>query len=127
MVSCQFLCYSYDGGILYLKLDNKQMEIIVAKGFFCRFWGLMNKKEINYGMFFPKCKAIHTFFMKEAIDLIAIDENNKIIFKESNIKPWRIIKIKNKQKKTSILELPKDTCYIFRVGDFLSFEDEDIS
>ena len=112
---------------LYLTIDNKQIKIIIADSFFKRLFGLMNKKNIDYGMFFPKCNAIHTFFMREAIDVIGMDENNKIIFIRDNIKPWRIIKIKNKQNKTSILELPKDTCFIFKIGDVLSFKDEDMA
>lgn len=112
---------------LYLIVDKKQIKIVVAGSYFKRLGGLMFKKNINYGILFPKCRAIHTFLMREAIDVIGIDSNNKIIYKRDNVKPWRIVKVKNKQKKTSILELPKNTCLSFKIGDYLSFEDEDMT
>ena len=64
---------------MYLKINNKKISIIKADSFMKRLFGLMFKKEIDYGMYFPKCNAIHTFFMKSNIHVIAVDENDKII------------------------------------------------
>lgn len=95
---------------MYLRTNNQKYEIIPATTFKKRLLGLTNKTNINYGMLFPKCNSIHTFFMKENIDIIGLDENNEVIYKYENLDKNRIIKIKNNIKKTSILEMPPDFC-----------------
>jgi len=106
---------------MYLNLGNKKIDIIVANSFFQRFKGLMGKKEISFGMLFPKTNSIHTFFMKDDIDVIALDENNKIINKYENVKKNKIIRINNKIKNTSILELPKNASKNFKINQKLTF------
>ena len=78
---------------MYLKLGKNKYNIIIAKSFFKRLIGLMGKKDINYGMFFPKCNSIHTFFMKENIDVVGLDENNEVIYKYENLPKNKVIKI----------------------------------
>ena len=34
----------------------------------------MGKKNITYGMFFPGVSSIHTYFMKESIDVIGLND-----------------------------------------------------
>ena len=88
-----------------LKFDN--LNIKVAKTFKQRLIGLMFKKSITYGLLFKNCKSIHTFFMKEEIDVIATDKDDKIIKKYKSVKPYKII-IAPKGTK-NIYELPKNT------------------
>lgn len=107
---------------MYLKTNNKIYEIIIANTFRQRLIGLIGKRNINYGMLFPKCNSIHTYFMKEHIDIIGLDENNEVIYKYENLDKNRIIKIKNDIKKTSILELPANSCKKIRIGTILIFE-----
>lgn len=83
------------------------MQVIEAKTFKQRLFGLMFKKNINYSLIFDNCKAIHTFFMFEEIDIIAFDKNNNIIKVYKNVKPWRVIITPKGTKK--IQELPKGT------------------
>lgn len=106
---------------MYLNTNKKQYNIVIAKSFFKRFIGLMNKKNINYGLLIPKCNAIHTFFMKENIDVLGLDENNEVIYKYENLKPNKIVKITNPKKKTSILELPSNTSQKIKVGTIILF------
>lgn len=108
---------------MYLKTNNKIYEIIIANNFHQRLLGLIGKKNINYGMLFPSCNSIHTYFMKENIDIIGLDENNEVIYKYENLDKNRIIKINNDIKKTSILELPANTSKKIRIGTILIFED----
>lgn len=83
------------------------IKIKEAKSFKDRLLGLMFKKNINYGLLFENCRSIHTFFMKEEIDILATDKNNRIIKMYKSVKPWRIIIA---PKKTyNIYELPKKT------------------
>ena len=101
---------------MILKTNKKTYSIIKATSFKKRLIGLMGKKNIDIGMFFPKCNSIHTFFMKENIDVIGLDENNEVIYKEENISPNKIVKINNKRKNTSILELPKNDSVKIKIG-----------
>ena len=65
---------------MYLKTNNKTYEIIIADTFYKRLTGLIGQKNINFGMLFPKCNSIHTYFMKENIDIIGLDKNNEVIY-----------------------------------------------
>ena len=68
------------GESMKLKLNNKKIEIKKADDFKTRLIGLMGKNNINYGILFPECSAIHTFFMKENIDVLGINDQNQVIF-----------------------------------------------
>lgn len=107
---------------MYLRIENYIYKIYVAKTFKEKLVGLIGKTNINYGLLIPNCNQIHTYFMKENIDVIAIDENNIVIYKYENLPANRIIKIKNKQKNTSILELPQNTSKPIKIGDVLFFK-----
>lgn len=88
-------------------LSFKNVTIKPANTFLSRFWGLMFKKNINYGLMFRNCRAIHTFFMFDKIDVVATDRKDNIIKKYKNVKPGRIL-IAPKPTK-NIYELPKGT------------------
>lgn len=107
-----------------LKIGKKSYDIVVAKTFPKRLKGLIGQTNIDYGMLFPKCNSIHTYFMKENIDIVGLDENNEVIYKYQNLEPNRIVKIKNPQNKTSILELPLNASQKIKFGSILIFEDE---
>ena len=104
---------------MYLTTNKKKYQIIVAKSFFKRLIGLMGKKNIQDGILFPKCNSIHTFFMKEAIDVVGLDENNEVIYKYENLGKNKVIKINHDRKKTSILELPKFASSKIKIGTIL--------
>jgi len=109
---------------MYLMIDNNKILIKKASSFISRFLGLMGKKDINYGMLFRKVNSVHTFFMKENIDIIGINNKNEFIYKAQNISKNQIIKINNKIKNTSILELPSNTSKKIKIGDQLTFISE---
>lgn len=67
-----------------------KIEIKEVTGFINKFKGLMFKKDFNYGIKM-KCNGIHTFFMKENIDVILTDKNDNILYKFNNVKPNRVI------------------------------------
>ncbi len=52
--------------------------------------GLMFKQNFNYGIRL-RCNGIHTFFMKENIDVILTDKNDIILKIYYNLKPNRIV------------------------------------
>lgn len=80
-----------------------------AATFFARFKGLQLRKELpaGCGLLITPCNSIHMFFMRFAIDAVFIDSNNKIVYIEKNIKPWRVSKIVKNAR--SVLELPSGT------------------
>ena len=84
------------------------MKIKIAKNFKDKLIGLMNKKNIDYGLLITNCKSIHTFFMLENIDILLLDQNNRILMINRNVSPNKIL-IYNNKNKTNILELPANT------------------
>ena len=89
-----------------LLLNGSYLKIVEALSFNERLYGLMGKINISFGMLFPKCNSIHTFFMKEDIDVVGLNDKSEIVFLELNVSKNKIIKIHLSAKKTSILELP---------------------
>lgn len=88
-------------------LNINNIKIKEAKSFKDRLLGLMFKKNISYGLLFDNCRSIHTFFMKEEIDIIATDEKDNIIKQYKNVKPWKVLIAPKSTKR--IYELPKKT------------------
>ena len=59
---------------------NKEIELRECKSFLSRLLGFMFKKNINSSLLFDRCNSIHTFFMKENIDVIMCDNDNNILY-----------------------------------------------
>ena len=106
---------------MFLILNNQRIKVSVANSFYKRLTGFMGKKNINSGLIFKHCNSIHTFFMKENIDIVAINRNKEVIFKIENLEKNKIINVKNPIKNTSIIELPKYTSKSIKIGDYLTF------
>ena len=54
--------------------------------------GMIGKKrKLSYGFYFPNCHSLHTFFMRQAIDIIMVDHNFMIVAFYPSVKPWRFI------------------------------------
>ena len=104
---------------MYTIINNKKYKFIIMDTFFGRLKGLMFKKEpINDIYLFPKCSSIHTYFMKQNIDVCIIDKNNVITYAKSDVKKRSII-IK---KGNSTLEMPLGTCKHLKIGDKLNIK-----
>lgn len=84
--------------------NDKNIELINCNNFFLRFKGFMLKKNINNALLFDKCNSIHTFFMRENIDVIMCDRDNNILYYYNNLEKNKIILPKKKVYKT--IELP---------------------
>ena len=76
---------------MYIIKDNKKLELKYAKSFFKRLIGFMFKKNINYALCFPKCNSIHTIFMRNKIDVIMTNKDNKILYIFKDFKKYKII------------------------------------
>ncbi len=109
---------------MYLKTNKQKYEIIIANNFYKRLTGLIGKKNIDFGMLFPKCNSIHTYFMKENIDVIGLNINNEVIYKYENLNKNRVIRINNLTSETSILELPANSTKKIKIGTILLFTED---
>ena len=73
-------------------INNKNYNIIVMNTFFKRLKGLMFKKDTITNIYlFKRCRSIHTFFMKQNIDVCMLDKDYNIIYLKKDIKPFSII------------------------------------
>lgn len=71
-------------------IDNKKIKIYKAFNFYKALKGFMFKKNIDYGLIF-KTSSIHTFFMKENIDIIQTDKKYNILRIYKNLPKNKII------------------------------------
>lgn len=75
----------------------------VARSFYERAKGLLGRRNLpqKEGLLILRCNAIHTFFMKFAIDAIFLDGKDRIVKIVRNIPPgrfcvfggWRAVKV----------------------------------
>ena len=106
---------------MYTLINNKKYKIITMNTFFKRLKGLMFKKEpIRDIYLFPRCSSIHTYFMKQKIDVCILDKNFDIRYLEENVKPKKII-IK---KGYYTLEMPLNTAKKLKLGDKIKINDK---
>jgi len=104
-----------------IKINNNTMTIIKCQNFFQKLKGLMfKKKPITKGYYFKNCNSIHTFFMKQNIDICMIDKTKKIVLLKANIPKNKII-ICKKAKHT--LELPLNTVKHLNINQHLKIGD----
>ena len=78
---------------------DKEIKLIECKTFFKRLKGFMFEQNIEIALLFNKCNSIHTFFMKENIDVIMCDGENNIIYHYKNLTKNKIILPKKNIKK----------------------------
>jgi uncharacterized protein len=89
--------------------------------FLKRFKGLMFKIKpiVDKAIILSPCNSIHMFFMFFPIDVVFLDDQNKILYLKEHVKPWTVIfPIKNAK---SALELPAGTIstYSIKKGDLI--------
>ena len=77
---------------LYRGNDVIIERVETAGSFIKRLTGLLGKKNVpaGYGIYFPGCNSIHTFFMSCAIDVIMLSGSGKVESSFSGLNPWKI-------------------------------------
>lgn len=100
---------------------SDKIKIYEAKTFKQRLFGLMFKKNIDYALLFRNCNSIHTFFMKENIDVVMTNKNNKVIYIKKNMKKNRIILPKKGVYNT--YEFPANFIKNLKINDKLKTQD----
>ena len=86
--------------------NNKEIELKECKSFFSRFRGFMLIKNINKALLFNHCNSIHTFFMRDNIDVIMCDGDGNVLFFWRDFGRGRVILPKRGVKYT--IETPKN-------------------
>ena len=63
----------------------------VARSFGARLKGLIGRRDLppGRGLLILRCNAIHTFFMRFAIDATFYDRHDRVVKTVRNISPWR--------------------------------------
>jgi len=74
-------------------INDKEINIKNCTSFKDRLLGFMFKKNITSALLFERCNSIHTLFMKEDIDVIGLDDNNKVVGYKKCLKPYKFLKI----------------------------------
>ena len=78
-----------------LLYKEKNIELIECKSFYSRLKGFMFSKKIDKALLFNHCNSIHTFFMKNNIDVIMCNKDNIILYYYKNLGKNRVILPKN--------------------------------
>lgn len=89
-----------------LVYNNNDIDIINCDTFFSRLKGFMFSNKIEHALLFENCNSIHTFFMRNNIDVIMCDKNDNILYYYKNLGKNKIILPKKNVYKT--IELPTD-------------------
>ncbi|MHB8171474.1 MAG: DUF192 domain-containing protein [Thermincolia bacterium] len=84
-------------------------RVIIADGFLSRLVGLLNRKKLapGEGLLIKPCQAIHTCFMRFAIDVVFLDRDGWVVGIVEEIKPFRFSSFF--KEAVMALELPKAT------------------
>ncbi len=106
----------------YIEKNTKKIEVILMNTFTKKLKGLMFKKEpIKEAYLFENTNGIHTFFMKQNIDVLYLDKNYKILKVTNNLKPWKVLLPQKKVKHT--IELPTNLA-TFIEGEILTIKEK---
>jgi len=89
-----------------------------------RLRGLVGRSELPAGnaLAIAPCAAIHTFFMKFAIDAVFLDGSGRVVRALPALRPWRATRFH--RRAAQVVELPAGTLARTgtREGDQLAFE-----
>lgn len=68
-------------------------RVHVAKDVLSRLAGLLSRRFVGdyEGLMFPKCRIIHTFGMRAPIDVLFIDESNRVVQHHGCVGPNRLL------------------------------------
>jgi hypothetical protein len=77
---------------LYKGRDVIISDMEEASGFIKRLTGLIGRKKITpgYGLYFPRCNSIHTFFMSCRLDVIMISNQGRVEGIFEGLAPWKL-------------------------------------
>jgi uncharacterized protein len=84
-------------------------NLLVAETLFSRGKGLLGRESLppGEGLLIRPCMAVHTFLMKFPIDVVFLDQENRVLKAVQNLQPHRISSIV--PTSAGVIELPAGT------------------
>ena len=81
------------------------MEILVARSRRLRLLGLAlrGRPPPARGLLIPRCRSVHTFGMRFALDLVWLDRDGRVLGVEEGVPPWRV---RSRWDAAAVLEVP---------------------
>jgi uncharacterized protein len=76
----------------------------VADAFLLRLRGLAGRRRLpaGQGLLFPRTRSVHTHFMRFAIDVVFLDDEDRVVHVVPRLRPWRLAASRNAR---AVLEL----------------------
>jgi len=78
------------------------MEVRVADGFLSRLVGLAFRADRGVALHLPRCRSVHTFGMRFALDLVWLDGAGEVVRVDRAVPPCRV---RSCRRARSVLEL----------------------
>lgn len=68
-------------------------HVYIARDLLSRWVGLLSRRIVRdyEGLMFRRCRAIHTIGMRQPIDVLFVDESNRVVQLHGSVKPNRIL------------------------------------
>lgn len=86
-------------------------NLMLADTHWSRFRGLMATNagdfEQGSGLWIVPCRGVHTFGMRFAIDVVYLNAEQRKVYVQENLKPWRMAPVR--LAAASVVELPSGT------------------
>jgi uncharacterized membrane protein (UPF0127 family) len=80
------------------------LETHVARGFWDRFKGMAwTRTPRRIALLLPRCRSVHTFGMRFALDLFWLDASGEIIRVDRGVGPWRVVRCRGAW---AVIEVP---------------------
>lgn len=102
-----------------IRHGTKACDVLIAETALQRMRGLLFRPYWKGGMLF-RANSVHTFFMKQVLDVFFLDEEGRVIRAIFDLKPWRISPIVFKAK--MVLEVPSGALGNIMVGTQITLE-----
>jgi uncharacterized protein len=111
------------GGVIVQNATQGQVlgsRVRRADTFRLRLLGLMFVPCLGEGegLLIRPCKAVHTHFMRFAIDVIFLDGENRVVHLALSLKPWK--QSPYVRQAVAVLELPAGAAQAVHLGDQLA-------
>ncbi|MBQ6477091.1 MAG: hypothetical protein IJI43_01460 [Bacilli bacterium] len=91
---------------MYIKVNNKKLNLVELKTFKERFKSLkFNFETLNYAIKFPNKRILNTIFFVQKVDVMITDKDDKIIYLKKNVRSEKYFIHKRGGKDIYILPL----------------------
>jgi uncharacterized membrane protein (UPF0127 family) len=73
--------------------DELAGRVRYARGILERYVGLLARRSVatDEGLWFERCRAIHTLGMRAAVDVIFLDADGRVLRCEGGVRPGRLV------------------------------------